>query len=403
MTNYFAMIVLLLSCVSVHAEDFVAAQKQVMALGDLTTAPATFAAQGFVADEGIKPIFMTALPWQGKPTRVFAWLGVPKNAKGKVPGVVLIHGGGGTAFKAWVKKWNDHGFAAISIAVEGQTDARDRANQNAWLRHEWAGPARVGIYGDSNELLQDQWMYHAVADVVLANSLLRSLPEVDAEKIGVMGISWGGVITSTVIGIDSRFAFAIPTYGCGNLAEAKNMYGHSLGGNQLYRQVWDPMVRLNRTKIPVLWFSWPEDSHFPLDSQAACYHAAPGSHMVALIPGMQHGHEAGWDPADSYAFADGVVREGKAWCVQIAAATGKGVARVEFTSTKILDRAVLVSTRDSGVTGSRKWIESPASLEKSDGIWHAKAAVPASTTAWFMNVRCGELTASSDFQVIGGG
>ena len=36
-----------------------------------------------------------------------------------------MHGGGGTAFKEWVERWNNHGFAAISIAVEGQTDEKD--------------------------------------------------------------------------------------------------------------------------------------------------------------------------------------------------------------------------------------------------------------------------------------
>lgn len=51
--------------------------------------------------------------------------------------------------------------------------------------------------------------HHATADRILANSLLRSLPEVDADRLGLMGISWG-VITSTVVGIDTRFAFAIP-------------------------------------------------------------------------------------------------------------------------------------------------------------------------------------------------
>ena len=56
-------------------------------------------------------------------------------------------------------------------------------------------------------------MYRAVADAVPANSLLRSLRQVDVENVGLMGISWGGVITTTVIGIDSRFAFAIATYG----------------------------------------------------------------------------------------------------------------------------------------------------------------------------------------------
>lgn len=96
--------------------------EDVLALGKFTGPPEIHPAEGFAADGGIKPIYFDGLPWQGKPTRVFAWLGLPENVKGKIPGVVLVHGGGGTAFKEWVSKWNEQGFAAISIAVEGQTD-----------------------------------------------------------------------------------------------------------------------------------------------------------------------------------------------------------------------------------------------------------------------------------------
>src|SRR5689334_16917011 len=51
-------------------------------------------------DKGdIKAIFYEALAYKGNPTRVFAYVGVPKSEDGKkVPGMVLIHGGGGTAF-----------------------------------------------------------------------------------------------------------------------------------------------------------------------------------------------------------------------------------------------------------------------------------------------------------------
>src|SRR5262249_45120269 len=142
-------------------------------------------------------IFFDSLPYRGKPTRVFAWYGAPEKRPGKVPGIVLVHGGGGTAYKEWVQKWNEHGFAAISIAVEGQTDEPDPKTR--WKRHAWAGPERDGIYADTSQPLADQWMYHAVADTVLANSLICSFPEVDPDKVGLMGTSWGGVITSTVI------------------------------------------------------------------------------------------------------------------------------------------------------------------------------------------------------------
>ncbi len=40
----------------------------------------------------VKGIFYEGLPYKGKPTRVFAYIGVPKNAK-NAPGIVLVHRG----------------------------------------------------------------------------------------------------------------------------------------------------------------------------------------------------------------------------------------------------------------------------------------------------------------------
>ena len=108
-----------------------------------------------------------------------------------------------------------------------------------------------------------------------------------------MGISWGGVITATVMGLDPRFAFAIPVYGCGELATAGNQYGRNLGNNELYQLLWDPRLRLARASMPALWLSWPGDVHFPMDSFSASYRGTAGPHQVSLIPGMGHGHGAG--------------------------------------------------------------------------------------------------------------
>ena len=72
---------------------------------------------------------------------------------------------------------------------------------------------------------KDQWTYHAVAAVIRGHSLLRSFPEVDAEQIGVTGVSWGGYLTCIVDGVDSRFKFAVPVYGCGYLYENSRWLG----------------------------------------------------------------------------------------------------------------------------------------------------------------------------------
>jgi dienelactone hydrolase len=366
-------------------------------------APKTHEAEGFKPDGTVRAIFYDALPWNGKPTRVFAWIGLPPPRQGKVPGMVLVHGGGGTAYKEWVQKWNAQGFAAISIAVEGQTDVdekKEAKGRPVWARHPFSGPARDGTFADTKLPLKEQWMHHALADTMLANSLLRSLPEVDAGKIGVMGVSWGGVITSTVIGLDARFAFGIPTYGCGHLFDAENHWGRALHDNEVYQQVWDGMNYADQVKMPVLWLSWPQDAHFPLGCQAEHYRKAPGPRMVSLITKMGHSHPAGWNPPDSYAFAKSVVATGKPWGSSPSATVKDGTAVAVFHSTKPITRAVLVSTTDQGFTGTRKWVETPAAAASGGGGATVSAPLPAGTTAWYINAYADQLTLTSDYQEI---
>ena len=378
------------------AVDFPRLRDQVTALGHLTSPPAVHAAEGFAATGPIKPIFFEGLAYQGTPTRVFAWLGLPQSPSGKVPGVVLVHGGGGTAFKEWVQKWNEQGFAAISIAVEGQTDERiPGAPPGAqWQRHATAGPARHGIYGDSAEPLANQWMYHAVADTVLAHSLLRSLPEVDAARVGVCGISWGGIITSTVVGIDARFAFGIPIYGCGALDRAAENYVRALRDNTLYREVWEPLLRLPRATMPLLWLTGPRDAHFPLDVQQASYRAAPGPRMVSIPFDMKHSHPAGWNPPDSYAFAKSIVETGRPWAREVSQEIRDGVARVTFDVMPAVSTATLISKRDAD------WEKSPAQLKTTSGRVTASARLPAGTTTYYFNIEASGLTVSSEYQPI---
>ncbi len=383
--------------------DTAADRTAVLSLVDkCAQAPKVHEAEGFKPEGTIRAIFYDAQPWQGKPTRVFAWIGLPARRTGKVPGMVLVHGGGGTAFKEWVQKWNAEGFAAISIAVEGQTDVNENKAKGrpAWARHAFSGPVRDGTFADTKLALQEQWMYHALADTMLANSLLRSLPDVDASKIGVMGVSWGGVITSTVIGLDDRFAFGIPTYGCGHLFDAENHWGKALHDNEGYRQVWDGMNYAGRVKMPVLWLSWPQDAHFPLGCQAEHYRKTPGPRMVSLISKMGHSHPAGWNPPDSYAFARSVVETGKPWGGSPSATTKDGQVIATFVSTKPITRAVLVSTTDKGFTGTRKWVESPAVAVSGGGGTTASAPLPPGTTAWYVNAYAGQLTLTSDYQEV---
>src|ERR1700736_6050970 len=72
-------------------------------LKQLSSPPRVYPAPTFQAP-GVRALFFEGLPWKGNPTRVFAWYVVPSNATAaRVPAIVLIHGGGGTAFADWVR------------------------------------------------------------------------------------------------------------------------------------------------------------------------------------------------------------------------------------------------------------------------------------------------------------
>lgn len=99
MLLHLPLVVALLLAASGHAwaADFAAERARVLELGQLTAPPSLPAAEGFGDEPGLRPIFYAGVPWQGKPTKLFAWLGLPPNRTGNVPGVLVVRGGGGTA------------------------------------------------------------------------------------------------------------------------------------------------------------------------------------------------------------------------------------------------------------------------------------------------------------------
>ncbi|MGJ8677952.1 MAG: LamG-like jellyroll fold domain-containing protein [Akkermansiaceae bacterium] len=367
----------------------------------------------------LKTIFYDALDTEGNPTRVFAWINIPANATraNPVPGVVLVHGGGGTAFQGWAEQWAARGYAAIAITTEGHTNIRYNAEvhpatttrtPSGYIKHELSGPSR-NFYSVRADL-SAEWMYHATANTILANSLLRDLDIVDEDKVGVMGVSWGGVITSTAIGIDDRFAFAIPVYGCGHKFSSSNQYGSRLGNNAKYNLLWDPFLRIDRATMPSLWLSWPQDNHFPMDSQAYTYNKHGGEYSVSIVHGMGHSNGAAQGRPEPIDYADSIVETGAPWSTQKSFNTSGSEATVVFNSTKDLHTARLLWTADFDLTttnnsNNRAWTNEQISdpVDNGDGTFTVTATIPDNATAYFINAEAnssdGEtLIISSDHQ-----
>jgi dienelactone hydrolase len=352
----------------------------------LSKVPATCPAPGFETN-GVRAIFFDGLPWQGKPTRVFAFVGVPEHKRGqKVPGMVLVHGGGGTAFANWVKRWNDRGYAAIAMDTCG---AVPRGSYGKWQRHEHGGPPGWGGFDQIDEPTEDQWTYHAVADAILAHSLLRSMKDVDASRIGLTGISWGGYLTCIIADVDDRFRFAAPVYGCGflgdNSAWLKNFEQMGKETAAKWLGLWDPSRYLPRAKMPFLWVTGTNDFAYPFDSLQKSYRQPRAPHTLCIRVRMPHGHgPAGEGPEEIRALADSILRNGKP-LARIASQSRKGdQLTVTFESRMPITKAELNFTKDTGVWQKRNWETIPAALDTAKR--RAAATIPAGATVFYLNL-----------------
>ncbi|MHB9134390.1 MAG: alpha/beta hydrolase family protein [Armatimonadota bacterium] len=369
---------------------------------DLTAlhdAPRTYPAAGF-DEPGVTGLFFDGLPFQGRATRVFAWMGLPAPGSAPAPAMVLVHGGGGTAFAEWVRLWTERGYAAIAMDLNGQAPRGDYSN---WQRHDWAGPLGIsnGGQGGFDQLdwpVGDQWAFHAVAAVIRAHSLLRSDPRVDAARIGLTGISWGGYTTCLAAGVDQRFRFAVPVYGCGFLTEDSCWLPQfaDMGAERAARWAaqWDPAVYLPHVTAPMLWVTGTNDFAYPLGSLQKSYRLPATPRTLCLRVNMPHGHHGpGENPAEIHAYANAHLCGG----LPLAQLTAQGMDGrtqwVTFHSDVPVVRAELNYTADTGPWQARQWVTVTAHME--DGL--ASAAIPPEATAWYLNLLdARELVVSSE-------
>ena len=259
-------------------------------------------------------------------TKVFAYIGFPEGASAtnKVPAIVLVHGGGGHAFAEWVKIWNDRGYAAIAMDTTGFFPSEKGKGTAGKETDDVYTMWHYGLYGEFAEAgytnapnndemkstanpVDQQWIYHSIASTMIAHNILQADSRVDGSKIGITGISWGGVITSLAIGYDNDYAFAIPIYGSGYLNEGHGWMG-PIFSEMNTKKTWSAADRFSRVDFPALWLCWAKDPPFSVNSNSKSYVATKqgGSAFSAKV-NWNHSHGSGWAPIESYLFADSIV------------------------------------------------------------------------------------------------
>lgn len=337
---------------------------------------------------GVRSLTYEGEPYHGRKTRVFAYYATPGSLAGDasrdkdLPAMVLVHGGGGTAFPEWVRLWAKRGYAAIAMDLSGRRPEGTRL--------EDGGPDQDTRWDGGGPDATDAWVYHAVADVILAHSLVRSFPEVNAERTAVQGISWGGFLTCIVAGIDNRFKAAVTLYGCGYIYEKSSVFAGSFGrlsdeDRRQWIQRWEPSRYIGATTVPFLLVNGGTDRFYPPESSAKTYALVRSSKNIAFAPQMPHGHLFD-KPKSIEIFIDAQLRDGPLLPLITNVVADAGHVEARVVSRSRLTTAKLHYSRDEipiADNSKRKWMSLPAALK--DGVLTAPAP-PSGTMIWFLTV-----------------
>ena len=358
-------------------------------------------------DRPVRELLYEGESLNGQPTEVFAFYATPGTLSGDtsrdrhLPAVVLIHGGGGTAFAEWVQLWAQRGYAAIAMDLSGhrpespQWDATTKQltinKDHRHLKRERlpnGGPDQGhgqkfdSIGGDTS----DDWPLHAVAAVMKAHSLIRSFPEVDPEKTAVTGISWGGYTTCLVASLDDRFKAAVPIYGCGYLHEGESVQKPAidrLPDDQRAEWIrrYDPSSHLAKCRVPILFVNGTNDVHYVLDSYAKSYSLVKGPRTIRIEVNMPHGHPSGWAPAEIGLFIDSHLKSGQPLAKLAEPQLVEGKVQVAYTAAVPLKTAHLHYTTDTGLRSDRKWQTISATIEPAQLV---APSPPEAANTWFL-------------------
>lgn len=293
-------------------------------------------------------------PYKGHGTRIFAYYAPAQGVQGPAPGVVLVHGGGGTAFREWAYMWAQRGYHAIAMDLAG------RGENRVPLSNGGPDQGAQQKFDDIKLGLKNAWTYHAIANVIRATTVLQQQPGVDPGRIGVTGISWGGYLTSILVGLDDRYRAAAPVYGCGfiyrNSPWVENIDGLKAELKAAWIDNFDPSKHLPQSTPPTLWLTRTHDFHYRMDNYQRGYRLAQGPQTLSITTDREHSHAAGMIPPEIPLYFDHHLR-GQAPLAKVGATETTGdEVRASVDAAVPVTAAELAYTYQDPTSHESKWL-----------------------------------------------
>lgn len=218
----------------------------------------------------------------GKSVDIFGIFSHPKDAK-NLPAFIWNQGGLAQADPFWPEFGAKRGYAVLCI---------DFPLPN--YRSTGGYPITNGF--DLPDDPKKAPIYHGAVALLKAVSYLESRPEVDKNRIGMAGSSWGGFFTTLMVGVDPRLKVGAAMFGCGNM-QMGNVWWDTAGWDakrdEKFRERWrttlDPAFRLKDRKTPIGWFTGTDDFAFWMPALMKTHETAAGPKHLTLFPNWNHG------------------------------------------------------------------------------------------------------------------
>jgi cephalosporin-C deacetylase-like acetyl esterase len=130
------------------------------------------------------------------------------SATNRVPAAVVVHhlGGGFEAEEILAQFLAANGVATFTVSLPNYGKRREPNSKQGFMTLATKDPfAAFGAFRQ------------AVKDVIRSGDFLRNLPEIDSNRVGVVGVSLGAFVTAVAKGVDPRFRQTMLILGGGDL------------------------------------------------------------------------------------------------------------------------------------------------------------------------------------------
>ncbi len=294
-----------------------------------------------------KEFYFTSEVAGGEPYRIYAIYSAPKTS-GKVPAILYIHGATGTADRAMVAEWVKRGYACLSF--DWTANPKDKQFKRTQFS-KFGDLTEADSGGSFVSPPERSRMHQTIIAARRALSWLQLQPEVEPDKLGVLGISWGGFASLLLNGIDDRIKALVNVYGAGFYQEF-GLNGGCFGVTgplqvlPREQQVewlshFDPAHYLSKAHAPTLMFTGTNDMFFWLPLVMKTFEALPVEKRLILEPSINHTIAKGAIIETSAQWFDLFLRKsGEAWPTIDMTDAGEGKMEMRLTNGGVGVKAV---------------------------------------------------------------